>query len=131
MSEVNDISNPKLKKRKAPLTEFVIVDDNVTNTSQTSEELLAAAPNKLLGFKKDQASVTEKVIDDTGARKKSSCSSDYTTKLQNSRRANNRLKKKMKELKKTVNELKSEYTYTFNIVMCNCNYSCKKLADNN
>ena len=106
MSEVNDMSNPKLKKRKAPLTEFVIVNDNVTNTSQTSEELLAASPNKLLGFKKDQASVTEKVIDDTGARKKSSCSSDYTTKLQNSRRANNRLKKKVKELKKTVNELK-------------------------
>ena len=100
MSEVNDISNPKLKKRKAPLTEFV--NDNVTNTSQTSEELLAAAPNKLLGFKKDQASVTEKVIDDTGARKKSSCSSDYTTKLQNSCRANNHLKKKMKELKKSV-----------------------------
>ena len=92
------------QKRKAPLTELVIVNDNVTNTSPSSEELLAAPP-KLLGFKKDQASVTEKVIDDRGAKKKSSCCSDYATKVQNSHRTNNRLKKKVKELKKTVNEL--------------------------
>ena len=38
MSEVNDISNPKPKKRKAPLTEFVIVNNNVTNTSPTSKK---------------------------------------------------------------------------------------------
>ena len=94
---------PTLNQKKAPLTEFVIVN-NVTNTSPTSKELLAAPP-KLLGFKKDQASVTEKVIDDTGAKNKSSCCSEYTTKLQNSRRTNNRLKNKVKELKKTVNEL--------------------------
>ncbi len=106
MAEVNDISNPKTKKRKATLTESVNSDVtmDVTNISPTSEERLTA-PSGPLGFSKDHASDSENVIDDPGTKRKSSCCNDYKTKLQNSHRTNNRLKKKVKELKQTVKEL--------------------------